>query len=271
VTVSDWKLLDERDFLRRSLEDAARENEAGDLSDEDYSVLRARDERRLEEVEAAIDAAGAPPTVPEVEPPPEVQVREPETGGRRRLVVWRRRWWIAAGGLALVVAGAVVLVVSLTTPRLPGQAATGTVDLNTAQKIEHQLADAQALVARGHSVEALALYGQVLTEDPRQPVALAEWGWLDWRAATTAHEQNIAAEGASAIVEAVRVDPRLDAAQYYMGTVLLQEGDPSKAVAHYARFLADHPSAGWLKHAAPEIRTAYRAAHRPVPPGLPGG
>ncbi len=38
-----WYLTDERDFLQRSLADADREREAGDLSDEDHAVLVTRD------------------------------------------------------------------------------------------------------------------------------------------------------------------------------------------------------------------------------------
>ena len=38
-----WHRRDERDFLRRSLDDADREHRAGDLSDEDHAVLVARD------------------------------------------------------------------------------------------------------------------------------------------------------------------------------------------------------------------------------------
>ena len=47
-----WYLTDERDFLRRSLDDADREHDAGDLSDEDHALLTARDAARLVEVEA---------------------------------------------------------------------------------------------------------------------------------------------------------------------------------------------------------------------------
>ncbi len=53
-----WYLTDEQDFLRRSLDDARREHEAGDLSDEDYDVLVTRDTARLAEVEAELAALG---------------------------------------------------------------------------------------------------------------------------------------------------------------------------------------------------------------------
>ncbi len=73
-----WYLTDERDFLQRSLADADREREAGDLSDEDHAVLVARDASRLAEVEdelAALDVAApvtsdadAPPSKPSADP-----------------------------------------------------------------------------------------------------------------------------------------------------------------------------------------------------------
>lgn len=264
MTDTSWRLNDQREFLQRSLEDARREHEAGDLTDADYDALRRRDEEQLTAVEASIAALEEAPRA-EVEPS-DGESTQPLAG---RLWGYRRRWWFAGLGVALVVAGAFVLVHALTTPRLPGEPATGTIDLNTAQQIERQLTQAKTLVRSGDASEALKLYGTVLSEDPKQPVALAEWGWLDWEAASKLRETTAAAEGASALEEAVRLDKQLFAAQYYLGTVLLQEGAPKKAVAHFAQFLADKPTAAWRREAAPEIRTAYAAAHLPVPPGLP--
>lgn len=262
----DWHLHDERELLRRSLDDAAREHGAGDLTDEDYALLRTRDERRLAEVDAALTArvGVSRRPAPTGSPPPSPR----RHFGRR--VQWKRKWWMAAAGVAAICAAAIVLLVQLTSPRLPGQDATGSISLNTAQTIERQLAQAKSLVERGETSQALQLYGDVLAEDPRQPVALAEWGWLDWRAATRTKEQTVAAEGASALEEAVRVDPRLFAAQYYLGVVLYEEGAPAKAVTHFARFLADRPTGKWLREAAPELRAAYRAAHEPVPSAVAG-
>ena len=299
----DWHLRDEQDLLRRSLDDARREHLAGDLSDEDYELLRARDERRLAQVEAALSVALGAPGTPEVDvaasdvpgsdapglgaaapdaTAPDATAPDAVAPGstlhlhpgvpgarvrwRRR---WHRRWWLAALGVASLLAATVLLVVDLTTPRLPGQYATGSITLNTAQRIARQLAQAKTLVAGGSETQAMQLYGEVLAEDPRQPVALAEWGWLDWRAASAAKDQTLAAEGASALEEAVKVDPKLFVAQYYLGAVLYDEGTAQKAVAHFARFLADKPTATWLSDAAPEIRAAYAAAHEPLPSGVP--
>lgn len=280
---TDWHLHDERELLQRSLEDAHREHVAGDLADGDYELLKARDERRLAEVDAALATrqSGAVPAPPkdatkgssnDSSDPSGPGTGEParrcrRLRWRRR---WRRRWWMAAIGLAAVLTATVLLVFDLTSPRLPGQDATGGISLNTAQTIERQLSQARALVAHEKTTAALQIYGEVLAEDPRQPVALAEWGWLDWRAASRAKEQTVAAEGASALEESVEVDPQLFAAQYYLGVVLYEEGAPKKAVARFARFLADKPTAIWRREAASELRAAYGAAHEPVPAGVPG-
>lgn len=279
-----WRLNDRREFLQRSLEDARREHEAGDLTDADYDVLRRRDEELLAEVEASlvdVDTRGdGEPDAPAGGDVDDASagVVAPAGGGVAvaggvvaRLWRLRRRWWFVATGLVLVGAGAFLLVHALTAPLLPGETETGSIDLNTAQKIEQQLSQAKALVHSGNQSEALKVYGEVLSEDPRQPVALTEWGWLDWEAASRVKEQTVAAEGASALEEAVRVDKKLFAAQYYLGSVLMQEGSPKKAVPHFAQFLADKPTASWLDEAAPEIRAAYRAAHLAVPSGVPGG
>lgn len=253
-----WRLHDQRAFLRRSLEDAEREHEAGDLADDDYAALRRRDEALLARVEEELAGAKARPGAEE---------RRQEKPRRTRK---RRRTWLAIAGGVCVVAAVVLLVFELVSPRLPGEGPTGSIDLNTQQEIERQLTQAQTLVDHGKSSEALSLYGDVLTEDPKDPVALAEWGWLDWEAASQAKEQTVAAEGASALEEAVKLDKHLYAAQYYVGTVLYQEGDPAAAVTHYAQFLADKPTAKWLKDAAPTIRAAYAAAGKAVPAGVPG-
>ena len=65
-----WHLADEREFLRRSLDDAAREHEAGDLSDEDHAVLVARDSARLAEVEVELAALAADPAPTPLTQPP---------------------------------------------------------------------------------------------------------------------------------------------------------------------------------------------------------
>ena len=60
-----WYLNDQRDFLLRSIADAHSEHDAGDLSDADFSLLVARDRRRLADVELALgELAPLPPPPP---------------------------------------------------------------------------------------------------------------------------------------------------------------------------------------------------------------
>lgn len=265
-----WRLLDERDFLRRSLEDAREEHEAGDLADDDYTVLRRRDERRLAEVEAALAAMDDAERVAASDGSSDQDGDRAEAAGAADRPGRRgRRRWLALGGVVLLVAGATLLAFELASPRLPGQTPTGSIDLSTAQKEASLLQAAQADVDRGHTAQALQLYGQVLELNPKTPVALAEWGWIEWQAATAAKKANAAADGEAAVARAVRLQPSLYAAQYYLGTMQLAAGQTAGAVAHYQAFLDDHPSSTWLDDAAPDIRKAYQDAGQPVPTGVP--
>ncbi len=270
-----WHLDDRRDFLRRSLADADREHDAGDLSDDDYAVLRRRDERLLADVDASLAALGGDDVgggegvsvdgvgggddggVPAPRP---AMSRSPRPGlvplvldddDDEPRLRRRRRTWLAIVGTAAIVAGVVLLVVHLTSPRLPGETATGSITLSHSQQIEEQLAEATTLVQKNKLVTALGVYKQVLSETPHQPQALAEWGWLDWQAAAAAGNLTLAAEGRSAVNESVEVDPSLYAGHLYLGTILLAQKQPSAAVAQYRDFLADHPPAPWVTNATP--------------------
>jgi hypothetical protein len=257
-----WSLADRRDFLRRSLDDADREHEAGDLDDADYELLRRRDLAALAEVEAQLDAL-APPDPPD-------GGAEPGRPRRRRSTDRRRRTWLAVGGAVAVVAGVVVLVASLATSRLPGQVATGSIKTSQAQQVDRELAQAAVLVGEGKDVQALQAYQGVLAVVPQQQTALAESGWLEWESGNQSHNPSLAAKGSTTVAEAVRVAPRFYAARAYLGTIDVDRGDAAAAVAQYRRFLADHPPSSWLRDYAPEIRTAFTHAGQPVPAGVPG-
>lgn len=282
-----WRLLDERDFLRRSLDDAEREHAAGDLADADYALLRRRDEARLAQVESALTASEPPPGEPEggtggdpgAEPldgsPPRrrrrtLAAREGVSEAKRGTAARpRRRRWLAVGGVAVLLAGALVLVLNLASPRLPGEAPTGSISLSQAQQEARQLQRAQSLVDGGHPARALQVYSQVLSEDPKSAVALAEWGWLEWQAASSDKQHNVAADAQAAVAKAAKLQPSLYAAQYYLGTMLLDGGHAGQALSHFRAFLADHPPAKWLDDAAPTIRRAFTHAGQPVPDGVP--
>lgn len=256
---ADWHLLDERDLVSKSLQDAEREHAAGDLQDRDYQLLRRRDLQRLAELDEALQARG--------HERPHVPQAAPATLRRR----WHRRWWHAAAGLTLVGAASVLLAIGLGGTRLPGEGPSGSVDLNSAQQVARDLAQGATLLTEHRDLAAMRVYGQALELDPKQPLALAEWGWLTWQAATKARSQGAAAEGASALVSSVRRDPGLYVGQYYLGAVLLDEGDPAGAAVHFSRFLHDRPPGSWVRAAAPVIRRADAAAHVRVPSALGHG
>lgn len=262
-----WSLVDRREFLRRSLDDADREHDAGDLDDTDYEVLRRRDLAALAEVEEALD--GLEP--PNGGPPPEgaADREEVQRSGRRGPGHRRRRTWLAVVGTAAVVAGAVVLVTSLVTSRLPGQVATGSIKTSQAQQIERGLAQAVVLVGEGQDVEALQAYEGVLAVSPHQPTALAEMGWLEWESGSQSQSTSLEAKGQAEVVEAAKVAPGFYAARAYLGTIEVDRGDATAAVAQYRKFLADHPPKTWVKDYAPEIRTAFTHAGQPLPAGVP--
>ena len=93
---------------------------------------------------------------------------------RRPLPLWRRVGIVVA--CLLIATGAGVLVVHYVQSRQPGQSSSGTVSLSEAQLIEQQLQQAQALNNKGNTKGALEVYNKVLSEDPSNPVALADAG-----------------------------------------------------------------------------------------------
>ena len=202
-----WYLNDEREFLRRSLDDAAREHEAGDLSDEDYSVLAARDSSRLAAVEAELALLG-----PEPSEQPEVawSAQFETTPARQRTAfpLWRRVG-IAASCL-LIAAGVVILVVHFVQGRQPGQVSSGSISVSEAQQLEQQLGQAQSLAAAGgpsNQQKALVLYNDVLGQDPSNPAALAGAGWIMWNLGTNSHVPGLVEDGRAEVTRAVKVSP----------------------------------------------------------------
>jgi tetratricopeptide (TPR) repeat protein len=261
---SAWRLRDEEQFLVRSLADATGEHEAGDLSDDDFRLLTARDGARLEEVRrqlAGPAAAEAPEPAQGTLPAP-----APPQRRRRQLLRFRRRWWVAVTGVALIVAGVALLLVERQSPRLPGQTPTGGVTLNAEQQVAAQLSQAATLLARHDTGAALRLYDTVLTEDPRQPEALAQWGWLEWGVGERRHDAKLVGAGTAFVEAALQADPHFTAAHLYLGTIDEAAGDDTAAVVQYRQFLAADPTAVWIRDSALLIEQAYRATGQPVPP-----
>jgi tetratricopeptide (TPR) repeat protein len=259
-----WYLTDERDFLRRSLDDADRERDAGDLSDEDHALLTARDAARLVEVEAALAALGP-------EAPPDASASpDPEAPGRRAFPLWRRIGIVAA--CLLIVTGITVLVVHSTQGRQPGQFSSGSITLSQAQQITQQLSQALALNNQGNEQGALELYDKVLGEDPSNPAALAYAGYIQWNVGSGAHVASLVTIGRAEVQKSVQVAPTYYQGHLFLGLILEnQDHNDAGAVAQFNDFLADSPPAAELPQVAPLVDGAYQAAGDPVPAAVAPG
>ena len=258
LSADRWHLEDEAEFLRRSLEDAKSELEAGDLGRADYDALCRRDEARLGAVQAALGALDA-----EDQREAEAERRAPRRRGR----------WLLAVGLAALVAGATLLAFDLASPRAPGQPITGSLKVDTAKQIEVQLAQASALLSDNSTTatqEALTVYAHVLSEDPRQPQALAETGWLEWEAGVHGNDRPLRTEGTTLVKRSLAVEPDDYAAHLFLGTIDFEGAhDTASAITQYQAFLAERPPAQLIASAAPFLRAAYGAAGLALPAGVP--
>ena len=256
-----WYLTDEREFLQRSLDDAEREHDAGDLSDEDHAVLVARDAARLAEVEAELAVLGPEPTAPAP------AVAEPLPPERPPLPLWRRIGIVLA--CLLIATGAILLVVHFVQSRQPGQSSSGSVSLSQAQLIEQQLRQALAQNNEGNTKAALELYDKVLSEDPSNPLALAYAGYLQWNVGSAAHVASLVKIGRAEIETSVRDSPSYYQGHLFYGLVLENEDhNHAAAVAQFNDFLADGPPAAELPQVAPLVAGAYKSAGVPLPPAF---
>jgi cytochrome c-type biogenesis protein CcmH/NrfG len=178
-----------------------------------------------------------------------------------------------AVGFAALAAGTVLLVVHLQGPQLPGQSISGSVDLNPSQQIEQQLAQATALANEGTTgsvARALTVYRRILSENPNQPQALAETGWLEWEAGAAGDHPKLVVDGKALVERSLRVKPDDYAGHFFLGTILLKQGDAAGAAAQYRTFLAQGPPQSEVVTAAPLVRQAFAAAGLSLPAGVPG-
>ena len=183
----------------------------------------------------------------------------------------KRRTWLFLVGALVSFAAALVLAPTLfTSSRLPGQTATGGVDLSQPQQLQQTLGEAAAYENEGDATQAVDLYQSVLTSHPDNEVALAQLGWLEFQTGRTAKNAELITDGRAKLNRAVHLQPGDYAARLYLGTVLLlQDGNASGAVVEYRQFLADSPPSALLDQAAPELRQAFQQAGVPVPAQVP--
>ncbi|HVA03795.1 MAG TPA: hypothetical protein VMU64_08595 [Acidimicrobiales bacterium] len=258
------ELEDERSFLLDSLEDLERERRAGDISESDFTVLRDRYTHRAAEVLRALES-GEPPRALGLEnlaptPMSTGTAKDAPAPARRR-----RRSMLVAGSLVVVAAIASTLVVTQTGTRLPGQTVSGSVSLSRAAQLQRTLAQAETLEISGNASGALRLYLEVLTQDPTQPEALAESGWLEFEAGVRSGDAAVLSRAQDQEQMAERAAPGAYAPHLYLGSMRLAEGNAPGAVAEFRQFLADRPPASEVQVAKSIITQAFRKANLPVP------
>ncbi|HEX7166211.1 MAG TPA: tetratricopeptide repeat protein [Acidimicrobiales bacterium] len=221
-THDERSLEEEREFLLRSIADLDAEHAAGDLDDADYRALRDGYTARAAEV---IRLLGAEKPVFR---PERAQKREAGSPSGRRFVA------IAVGvGVIAVALAAGWLVAQASGERVSGSAATGSVPESSTDRI----ARAQQLVAEGKALEAIKTYDALLDDDPENPIALAERGWLLSRV-----DPSLAEQGLKSIDKAIAVDPGYPEAHFFRGMILLQaRDDPVGAVASFEAAIAAGP------------------------------
>jgi cytochrome c-type biogenesis protein CcmI len=170
---------EEREFLRRSLDDLDRELAAGDLDPADAATLRADYERRLARLDAPVEPA--PPA------------RSRRTGRTVAVVAL----------VAVFAVGAGVAMAQAFGSRTPGDTLTGSIRESSADRLQR----AAALQDRGDVLEALKVYDRVIEDDPENAEALAERGFLLLKLAASGGPQDFVADGRSFIDRAVELEP----------------------------------------------------------------
>ncbi|MDQ1427195.1 MAG: hypothetical protein QOK39_671 [Acidimicrobiaceae bacterium] len=272
-------LQEERAFLLRSLADLDAEYEAGDIDDDDYRSLTDGYTARTAAVLRALESLGQPRTgagarVAGRRAPARTRSASGGTSSGRRAsgataadlpaAVSRRRRRRTITLVAAVVAfGAVSawLVAQSSGTRQPGQTISGNSQLTTGSTvpggIDQRLAD------------ALKLYDAVLTDDPNQPVALADGGWLEAQAGLAGNRPDLVDTGLVKIEKAEAIDTSFADAHFFRGFLLLRaKNDAPGAVTEFRLYLSTvDPTAPQVASVQALLNEAIKAAGSKVPAG----
>lgn len=225
-------LEDERDFLLRSLRDLEDEYAAGDLDDADYRALKDEYTAKAAAVLRQLEHSTSPLSSTDGRP----AARPRSKAGRGKVL----------GGvlaLAVVSGGAGYAVAQSSGERLAGDEATGDLPEGSVDRITK----ANALVAQGEILEAVKVYDDLLEDDPENPVALAQRGWLVSRV-----DPSLVDAGLASIDRSIEADPTYPDAHFFRAMILWKaKGEPVMAVESFQRALDANPPA--------EVRGAIEA------------
>ncbi len=258
---------------------AAGELAAGDLAAGDLAAadLVGADQAATAADLVTADQAG---TAADPEVPVEAEVRVGLIGGaspvppasparrlRRRLGSRRARLVIGIAAAVCFVVAATVLAASLAGVRLPGESATGSVSLASAQQEQETLDQAAILGSEGQVADAVQLYNQVLQTDPDQPDALTYGGWLVRLAGLSSKNRLVLARGDASVARAVKVAPGYPDGHALLGVILYEDfARPGAASAQFRDALDAGASKSLLMSVAAVAAKAFAAAKEPLPP-----
>jgi tetratricopeptide (TPR) repeat protein len=212
---------DEREFLLRSLRDLEAEHAAGDIDAADYARLR---DDYTARAAAALRATDTPDTADPIRAA-DLPVQNPKR---------RRTKGLAVGAaIAVFAIGAGFALARSAGERVAGANITGAITESSTDRITQ----AQVLASQGKVLDAIKLYDRVLKEDPANPVALAQRGWLVSRA-------GLIDEGLAAIDKAIAAEPTYPDAHFFKAMILWRDRkQPAAAVAEFQAVIDNNPSA----------------------------
>ena len=203
-------LVDERDFLLRSLDDLEREHDAGDVDDDDYETLKDDYTARAARAIRAIEAHRA------------------RTRATRRPRSVRRLVATVAGVAAFAILAG-VLVAQASGRRGSGDALSGDIREST----RSALAEAVQVATEGDYDGAVAIYDDVLVDDPTNVEALTYKGWFLFLDGDSA--------GIDSLIAAAEADPEYPATHAFLAVILDRAGRPEAALAELDRLDALDP------------------------------
>lgn len=214
----------ERDELLARLRDLDEEHDAGAIDDADYENLRDDYTARAADVLRRLENPDAPP-------PPVAAAEVP--GARPRQA--RLRVVAALLVVALIAGGSGFALARSADERSATDEATGSLPEGSIDRITR----AQMLVSDGKVLEAVRVYDSLLKDDPENPVALAQRGWLLSRV-----DPSLVDSGLASIDRAIAVEPAYADAHFFRAMILWRaKREPAMAVESFQRALDARPPA----------------------------
>jgi tetratricopeptide (TPR) repeat protein len=152
----------------------------------------------------------------------------------------------------MVAGGAGYAVAQGSGERGAGDEATGDLPESGVDRISK----ANALASEGKILDAVKVYDDLLHDDPENPVALAERGWLVSRV-----DPSLVDSGLANIDRAIAIDPTYPDAHFFRGMILWKaKGDPAEGAASLQRAMDLNPPPDFRSLMQEQLDAARAAA-----------